>query len=81
MIDERQEFAFRCFFLQNKLQLLALAEPSPRVWVSVLTTILKDVTSKESDPKGCMDQIIMVLQRQEGESEMDSPPEDQVLLT
>ncbi len=57
-MNAREDFVLRCKRLQSHMKMYMALEDSPRVWTSVLTTLLASITLDQEDPIGALDQVI-----------------------
>lgn len=61
MNEEMEDFVQRCLYLQKKIDFMSHSEESPRVWISVLVEMIKNITKDQENSKACIEQIIDVL--------------------
>lgn len=57
-MNEREDFVLRCERLQSYMKLYMAHEDSPRVWTSVISTLLVSITLSQEDPNDALDQVI-----------------------
>lgn len=60
-MNEHADFVLRCQLLERQIKILMAFENSPRVWTSVLTTLLATISVTQEDPTDALDQIITVM--------------------
>ncbi len=66
--DIKTDFVNRCIILGEWLRYKKSVETSPRVWVSVMIELLKEICNEQEDSEGAMKQIIFTLEHDYGET-------------
>jgi hypothetical protein len=62
---EKNEFAWRCMRLTKQLVMAVEIEESSRVWVSVLTQMIRSLARKEDNYDECIDAAVQILKRKD----------------
>lgn len=56
-MTEEEDFTARCILLSSEFKMMAHREPSSRVWISVMATLIKELILNQEDSKKSFEQL------------------------